>query len=64
MNTFERLNEIINYIEDNLAGDIDYDAAAKIACCPKEQLQRFFSFMTEITLSGICEAPPPDCQRL
>lgn len=51
MNAFERINEVINYIENNITEEIDYDKASKIACCPKNQFQRFFSYIAEITLS-------------
>jgi AraC family transcriptional regulator len=51
LNTFERMNEVVNYIESNIAGEIDYATAAELACCPKNQFQRVFSFITETTLS-------------
>lgn len=51
MNTFERMNEVIDYVESNITEDIDYDKASEIACCPKNQFQRIFSFITEITIS-------------
>lgn len=51
MNAFERMNEVIDYIESNLTGEVDYAMAAEIACCPKNQFQRFFSYITETTIS-------------
>ena len=51
LNTLERLNLVIDYIEESIAEEIDYEKAADIACCPKNQFQRFFSFLTDITLS-------------
>lgn len=51
MNAFERMNDVIDYIENSITGDIDYDQASIIACCPKNQFQRFFAFVTDITLS-------------
>jgi AraC family transcriptional regulator len=51
LNTLERMNEVISYIEENITEEIDYEKAAEIACCPKNQFQRFFSYITEITLS-------------
>jgi len=51
LNAFERMNEVIDYIEDNIAGEIDYVKAAEIACCPKNQFQRFFSYITDMSLS-------------
>lgn len=45
------MNAAINYIEDNLTGDIDYKQAAKVACCPGYHFQRMFVFITEVPLS-------------
>ena len=33
MEWIERLNATINYIEEKLASEIDYEQIAKIACC-------------------------------
>jgi len=33
MDWLDRLNQAINYMEDNLSGEISYDHAAQIACC-------------------------------
>jgi AraC family transcriptional regulator len=38
----ERMNTAIGYIEDNLAGEIDYTEAAKKACCSLFHFQRMF----------------------
>lgn len=51
MDWLERMNEAINYIEDNIKGDIDYEQAAKIACCPNYHFQRMFAFITEVPIS-------------
>ncbi|MEO3945968.1 AraC family transcriptional regulator [Gorillibacterium sp. CAU 1737] len=51
MNAFERMNAVIEYVEANLTGEIDYAKAARIACCPKDQLPRLFAYLTEIPLS-------------
>ena len=51
MNTFERINAVVGYIESNITNEIDYAKAAEITCCPKNQFQRFFAYITEITLS-------------
>lgn len=51
MEWLKQLSEAINYIEDNLAGDISYDEAAKIACCSTYYFQRMFSYVAGITLS-------------
>jgi len=46
----ERINHAIDYIEDNLAGEIDLAVAAKHMSCSVWEFQRFFSFMTHISL--------------
>jgi AraC family transcriptional regulator len=51
MEWLRRLSQAIDYIEDNLAGDISYDQAAKIACCSTYYFQRMFSYVADITLS-------------
>ncbi|MGI6705797.1 MAG: helix-turn-helix transcriptional regulator [Clostridia bacterium] len=51
MEWLERVNGAIDYIEDNLAGHIDYKTAAQIACCSTYQFQRMFSFITDVSLS-------------
>lgn len=51
MDWLERMNAAINYIEDNLTGDIDYKQAAKAACCPNYHFQRMFAFITGVPLS-------------
>lgn len=51
MDWLDRVNGAIKYIEENLAGEIDYKAAARIACCTEYQFQRMFSFITDIPLS-------------
>lgn len=50
MDWLERLNESINYIEDNLSGTIDYEHAARIACCSAFHFQRMFSYIAGIPL--------------
>ncbi|AZO94486.1 effector binding domain-containing protein [Halocella sp. SP3-1] len=51
MEWLKQLSRAIDYIEDNLAGDISYDKAAKIACCSTYNFQRMFSYITGIPLS-------------
>ncbi len=46
-----KMNLAIAYIENNLQGEIDYNEAAKIACCSVYHFQRFFSFIASIPLS-------------
>lgn len=51
MDWLERMNGAINYIEENLNSDIDYNKAAHIACCSAYHFQRMFSYIAEIPLS-------------
>lgn len=51
MDWLKRMNEAINYIEDNITCEIDYKQVARIACCPNYHFQRLFVFITEIPLS-------------
>jgi len=45
----ERMNAAIDYIEDNLAGEIDFNEAAKIACCSTFHFQRIFFAVNGVT---------------
>ena len=51
MEWLKRLNEAIDYIEDNLCGTINIDKAARIACCSAYQFQRMFSYISEVPLA-------------
>lgn len=51
MEWFERLNKCINYIEEHLTGETDYEELGRIACCSSYHFQRMFAYMAEITLS-------------
>ncbi|WMC94461.1 AraC family transcriptional regulator [Kineothrix sp. MB12-C1] len=51
MEWIERLNSAINYIEEHLTTDIDYDELARIACCSTYHFQRMFSYMAGVPLS-------------
>lgn len=51
MNWLEKMNNAIDYIEDNLDKNIDYDILSQKACCSKYNFQRMFSFIADITLS-------------
>ncbi|RJX41766.1 AraC family transcriptional regulator [Paenibacillus pinisoli] len=51
MDWLKRMNSALEYIESNLAGKIDYDQAARIACCSTYHLQRMFPFITNVPLS-------------
>jgi AraC family transcriptional regulator len=51
MEYLQKMNDALDYIENNLDGDIDYDIAASKACCSVFYFQRMFSFIADITLS-------------
>ncbi len=46
-----KLSEVIEYIEDNLDGEIAYDEIARIACCSADGFQRMFSYIAGKPLS-------------
>jgi AraC family transcriptional regulator len=46
-----RMNAAISYIEDNLADEIDFDEAAKLACCSLFHFQRIFMVIIGVTPS-------------
>ncbi len=51
MEWLERFNQSVSYIEDHLDGEIDYEQAAKIACCSTFHFQRMFSYIAGVSLA-------------
>ncbi len=51
MEWVERLNQSINYIEEHLTDEIDYEQLGRIACCSAYHYQRMFTYMAGITLA-------------
>ncbi|MBS6642458.1 MAG: AraC family transcriptional regulator [Clostridiaceae bacterium] len=51
MEWLKHLSSAIDYIENNLTGEISYDTAAQTACCSTYNFQRIFSYMAGISLS-------------
>lgn len=51
MDILKQLNNAVIYIEDNLCGGIDTDKIAGIALCPYDKFKRFFSYMTNMSVS-------------
>ncbi|QDR82737.1 AraC family transcriptional regulator [Sporomusa termitida] len=47
----DKMNEALRYIEENLAGDIDFKEVARQACCSEYHFKRMFSFLANVTLS-------------
>jgi AraC family transcriptional regulator len=51
MEWLKKLSNAIDYIENNLYGEISYEKAANIACCSTYYFQRMFSYVAGIPLS-------------
>lgn len=51
MTWFERMNDALDYIENNLDKDIDLNKIAQIACQSVSNFQRMFSIIADIPLS-------------
>lgn len=51
MEWLDRMNCALDYIEQNLAGEISFDHIAHLACCSKYHFQRMFPFITGVSLS-------------
>lgn len=51
MEWIERLNHSIAFLEEHLAEEIDYAAAAQIACCSSYHYQRMFTYLAGMPLS-------------
>ena len=51
MDWIKQLNKVINYIEENLDGDISYQEISKIAGCSVYNFQRVFSYIADKPLS-------------
>ena len=50
MNWYERMNIAIDYIEDHLTGDIDFEKISPIVCQSIAGFQRTFSIVTDISV--------------
>ncbi len=51
MDSLKRMNDSINYIEENLDGEIDFKEVARLAFCSEYHFQRMFSFLAGVSLS-------------
>ncbi|QAS54321.1 AraC family transcriptional regulator [Halobacillus litoralis] len=51
MDSLKRMNESLNYIEQNLTEEIDYKKVALIAQCSEYHFKRMFSFLAGVSLS-------------
>ncbi|MBD0379648.1 AraC family transcriptional regulator [Paenibacillus sedimenti] len=51
MDMLKKLNEAVNYIENNLTHEIDLKEAARLSMCSEYHFTRMFSFLAGVTLS-------------
>ena len=51
MDWLKRMNSVLDYIENNLDGDIDENKIAMLSLFPKGMFQRVFAIITDMTLS-------------
>jgi len=51
MDWLDRMKNVMEYIESNLADIISYDEIARRACCSTYHFQRMFPFITGVSLS-------------
>ena len=51
MEWVDKMNAALNYIEDNLTENIDFEEVARRACCSSYNFQRMFSFITDTSLA-------------
>jgi len=51
MDSLERMNQALAYIEENLAGEIDFKKVERLAQCSEYHFRRMFSFLAGVTLS-------------
>lgn len=51
MDTIQSMNKAMQYIEDRLTDEIDYQEAARLALCSEYHFKRMFSFLAGIPLS-------------
>ncbi|MDP4097781.1 AraC family transcriptional regulator [Paenibacillus sp. P96] len=51
MDALKQVNLAMSYIEANLAGEIDFREAARLACCSEYHFKRMFSFLSGLSLS-------------
>lgn len=50
MEWMQRLNQSIEYIEEHITEELDYEKVAQVAGCPSYYFQQMFLYMTNMTL--------------
>ena len=51
MEWLARMNATLDYIEDNLCGDIDFGKLEKVACCSAHTFFKMFSYVADVPFS-------------
>jgi len=51
MDWLDKMNAALDYVENNLVHEVDFNIVAQKACCSSYNFQRMFSFITGVTLS-------------
>ena len=51
MDSLERMNQALAYIEENLVGDIEFTQVERLALCSEYHFRRMFSFLAGVSLS-------------
>jgi AraC family transcriptional regulator len=51
VDSLERMNEALAYVEENLAAEIDFKQIERLALCSEYHFRRMFSFLAGVTLS-------------
>ena len=51
MDFLKRMTEVIDYIEEHITEDFDFNDVAKIVCCDVYQFGRIFSYVVGISLA-------------
>ncbi|MGP4063175.1 AraC family transcriptional regulator [Halobacillus sp. H74] len=64
MDSLKRMNESLNYIEQNLTEEIDYKKVALIAQCSEYHFKRMFSFLAGVSLSEYIRRRRLSCAAL
>ncbi|WP_404453634.1 AraC family transcriptional regulator [Virgibacillus necropolis] len=51
MDSLKKMNDALNFIEENLTNEIDFKEVASLAFCSEYHFKRMFSFLSGVTLS-------------
>ena len=51
VDSLQRMNQAVTYIEDNLANEIDFKQVERLALCSEYHFRRMFSFLAGVTVS-------------